>query len=311
MTALSLGQRIDIGMRAADAPMMRQDKIWSRYSNDKVDVGHGLMDAVRNVMTGVPVERPVAALSLGSSTEPHFRTLESIFRAGLWLVDVEQAALDHVRERMQRQDIQHVHPVQGDFRALLGSDAAARRFVSARLGGQRVELVTLHHSLYYAPRSEWLALFAAIYDRVLTAADEKRGAGGAIHAVLGASHSPDPTSVAWLYNYFAGRFFGVHNDQDLVEFAGQLRSDKRFAGARVSTRSSQVRFWADDFEQLMHVVWMVLLHPNVHRFNTAQQREVIEYVYENLFLPRLPLTQVQDHLFLYKGSMQSSAASNP
>src|SRR5262245_38045202 len=133
MVALSQNQRLDVGMRAADAPMMRQDKIWSRHSNDKVDVGHGLSDAIRTVMRALPLEHPVAALSLGSSTEPHFRTLESVFRGGLWLVDVEQAAIDHVYERLRRQDIRHVHPVLGDYRALLGSSAAARKFVEARL----------------------------------------------------------------------------------------------------------------------------------------------------------------------------------
>ena len=29
----------------------------------------------------------------------------------------------------------------------------------------------------------------------------------------------------------------------------------------------------------MAVVWMILLHPNVHRFTEEQQREVIEWVY--------------------------------
>src|SRR5262245_18899435 len=107
-------------MRAAAAPMMRQDKIWSRYSNDKVDVGHGMVEAIRSLMRGMPSERHVAALSLGSSTEPHFRTLESMFRGGLWLVDVEHVALEQIREWLARQNIQNVHPVLGDYRALLG-----------------------------------------------------------------------------------------------------------------------------------------------------------------------------------------------
>ena len=34
-------------------------------------------------------------------------------------------------------------------------------------------------------------------------------------------------------------------------------------------------FFVDDFEQYMAGVWMVLLHPNVHRFSEDQQREVV------------------------------------
>jgi hypothetical protein len=50
----------------------------------------------------------------------------------------------------------------------------------------------------------------------------------------------------------------------------------------------------DDFGDRMHGVWMILQHPNVHRFDESQQREVIEYVYTT----RQPLAQRQDHLYI-------------
>ena len=75
-----------------------------------------------------------------------------------------------------------------------------------------------------------------------------------------------------------------------------------FAGAQVLTKSSRVEFFVDDFEQFMAVVWMILLHPNVHRFTEGQRREVTEWVYANLWSRGLPLVQVQDHLVIYRGT---------
>ena len=81
--------------------------------------------------------------------------------------------------------------------------------------------------------------------------------------------SDDPTSTTWLYNHFAGRFFGHHNDQDLRSVCRRTAADSRFADAQVLTKSSRVEFFVDDFEQFMAVVWMILLHPNVHRFSRS------------------------------------------
>ena len=55
------------------------------------------------------------------------------------------------------------------------------------------------------------------------------------------------------------------------------------------------------FEIFMAVVWMILLHPNVHRFSEAQQREVIEWVYGELWSRGLPLVQIQEHLVIHRG----------
>jgi hypothetical protein len=281
-------------MQAAASPMVRQDKIWARYSGDKVDVGHGVADAIRGLLARVQ-GRPLRALSLGSSSEPQFRILEPMFQGGLWLVDIEREALEIVRERNERQGIEHVFPVRADYRALFGDPASAREFAAACTEGQRFDLVTLHHSMYYAPRQEWATLFRSIYSELLSGS-------GVIHAVLMASRSSDPTSANWLYNHFAGRFFGVHNDQDLPGFAESLRTDSAFADATIRTRSSPARFWCDDFGQLMHGVWIILLHPHVHRFTWEQQCEVIEHVYREVYLARQPLTQVQDHLFVEAGA---------
>ena len=58
----------------------------------------------------------------------------------------------------------------------------------------------------------------------------------------------------------------------------------------------------DDFERFMAVVWMILLHPTVHQFSEEQQREVIEWVYGNLWSRGMPLVQIQDHAVIYRGT---------
>ncbi|HSE96113.1 MAG TPA: class I SAM-dependent methyltransferase [Methylomirabilota bacterium] len=302
MPPLTAATRRELGMRAAHSRMFQQDKVWSKYSNDKVDIAHTLARVIRTLCRSLPLGRPLAALSLGSSNEPQFRVLESIFRGGLYLVDIEESALDVVAERIARQATGGVVLVRGDFTKLMGTPAAARRFRAARLRGQRMTLVTLHHSLYYARRPAWPALFEALYREIL--ARPARGVGSpsaAIHAVLMAARSADPSSTTWLYNYFAGRFCGARNEQDLRAFAATLARAPGLADARVRSRSSRVEFFVDDFERLMGVVWMILLYPNVHRYTREQMIEIIEHVYERLWRPGRPLVQVQDHLVCYRG----------
>jgi hypothetical protein len=72
--------------------------------------------------------------------------------------------------------------------------------------------------------------------------------------------------------------------------------------AQVVLKRSRVEFFVEDFERLMAVVWMILLHPRVHRFNTEQQCDVIECVYLDLWRRRKPLVQEQDHLAIYRGN---------
>jgi hypothetical protein len=299
--ALSPQERTALGLRAATGHMYRQDKIWSRYSNDKVDIAGTLARVLRTLAKALPLDRPLIALSIGSSNEPQFRILESACRGGLYLLDIEEAALGLVEERTRRQGTAHVKALRGDYREVLRDEAAVVHFRDEQLDGRRATLVTLHHSLYYSPQAFWHGLLANLYRHVL-AAEPQPGPSAAIHAVLMASKSDDPTSTTWLYNHFAGKFFGHHNDQDLLACAATLRAEPVFAGAQVLTKSSRVEFFVDDFEQFMAVVWMILLHPNVHRFAEEQQREVTEWVYANLWSRGQPLVQVQDHVVVYRGT---------
>ncbi len=290
-------------MHAAQSAMFQQDKIWSRYSNDKVDIAHTLARVIRTLAKSLPLSRALTALSIGSSNEPQFRILESAFGGGLYLLDIEQVALDVVRERTSRQHSPHVRTIWGDYRALLGDRQSTTRFRMEHLGGRRMTLITLHHSLYYSPQASWQGLIGNLYRTVLS---QSAGAGpsSAIHAVLMASRSRAETTTTWLYNHFAGKFFGHHNDQDLAAFARTLRRDPSLADAQVLVRTRRVEFFVDDFAQFMAVVWMILLHPQVHEFTPDQQCEVIEHVYERHWRPRQPLVQLQNHLVIYRGGRE-------
>jgi hypothetical protein len=299
MPQLSRHDRRALGLRAARTQVFVQDKVWARYSNDKIDIAHRLSAVIRTLSKALPLQQPLRALSIGSSNEPQFRILESAFRGGLYLLDIEAEALDIVRERVRRQRTDHVFPLRGDYRSRLGDLQRIRRFRARHLGGRRVTLVTLHHSLYYSPQSSWLPLIHGLYRGLLSGA-RAAGPSAAIHAVLMAKRSLDPRSTTWLYDRFAGQYFGVRNDQDLRAFGRALRGDRRFGGARIVAARSHVHFFVPDFEQFMGVIWMILLHPTVHRFSRAQQCEVIEYVYRELWSRGRPLVQEQDHLVIYR-----------
>jgi hypothetical protein len=58
------------GVSTSRALMSEQDKIWSRYSRDKVDIGETLARILRTLGKALPLDRPLRALSVGSSTEP-------------------------------------------------------------------------------------------------------------------------------------------------------------------------------------------------------------------------------------------------
>lgn len=82
MPPLSVEERTRLGLRAAGSHMYQQDKVWSRYSNDKVDIAGALARVLRTLNKALPLDEPLRALSIGSSNEPQFRILESAFRAG-------------------------------------------------------------------------------------------------------------------------------------------------------------------------------------------------------------------------------------
>jgi len=288
-------RQIERGMRAGDEDIYDENEIWMRWSGDKVDIGERLARVVRALARGLSPGKKLRALSIGSGSEPQFRILEAFFRGGLYLLDIDRAALDVVKQRIVRQRIAPVTLIRGDYTGLLLEPTRARDFFRARLGSARLDLITLHHSLYYCPESAWGPLFGNLY-RVLL------GRRGAVHAVLMSSSCGDQDTTTWLYNRFAGKFFGARNDQNLIRFGeNTLRTSPAFARAAVRCRSDRVRFWVDDFGEFMAVVWMILLYPEVHRYTPEQREEITEFIYRRFWKRRRPLVQVQDHLAVYRG----------
>ena len=285
---------IEQALKVADLSIYEEDKIWSRYSNDKVDIGEELMTVIRSLHKALPPARPMRALSVGSSAEPQFRTLETAFRRGLYLLDNHKEALDIVHERIHRQHTEHVSTLLADYTKIFTDPAKTRRFLRSRLGGQRVDLITFHHSLYYCKEPLWERIFENLYRDVLAPR-------GAVHVVLMASESDDARTTTWLYNHFAGRFCGHFNDQDLRRFAGRLKANPLFRSARISLKTNRVVFFVDDFEKFMAVVWMILLYPNVHHYRPEQRREITELVFRKFWSRKRPLLQAQDHLKICRG----------
>ena len=62
----------------------------------------------------------------------------------------------------------------------------------------------------------------------------------------------------------------------------------------------QVRFWVDDFDLFMGVVWMILLYPHAHDYTLEQRIEITEFVIEHYWIPKRPLVQSQDYVTLHK-----------
>jgi len=282
------------GLRAGETDMYNEDEIWSRYSGDKPDIGRALMAVLRNLDHNLPLSRKLRALSIGSGSEPQFRILQAAVRGGLFLLDIDQVPLNVVNERVRRQGLSGVKTIRGDYNRLLLDPARAKKFREDRLAGSRIDLITLHHSLYYSKTEDWERLFASLGRAVLA----RRGA---IHAVMMSARSRDRRSTTWLYNHFAGKYFGCRNDQDLLAFADTLRKNRTLKGSRIVTRTSEVRFRVDDFGKFMAVVWMILLYPNVHRYSRRQREEITGYFYREFREKKQPLIQHQDHLVLYRG----------
>ncbi len=285
---------IERGIKVADAKVYQQDKIWSRYSNDKVDIGETLARVIRTLARAFPLSRPLRALSVGSSNEPQFRLLETAFRGGLYLLDIEKEALEVVQERIHRQCTDHVFPILNNFTKIFSHDRSTCRFRTSKLDGKKMNLITLHHSLYYCEASGWSTIFTNLYRHILAPK-------GAIHAVLMAADSDDPHTTTGLYNHFAGKFFGHHNNQNLFTFRKAVQSNRLFSKAQIHIKRSCVNFFVDDFEQFMAVIWMILLYPGVHQYTQQQKEEITEFVYRRFWKKKKPLLQVQDHLVLYRG----------
>jgi len=285
---------IKLGLKVADSMVFQEDKIWSCYSHDKVDVGEALAGVIRTLSKAFALSKNMSALSIGSSNEPQFRLLETAFRGGLYLIDIEKEALDIVQERIHRQCTDHVKTILGDYNKFFLDSKETARFLKSGLVGQKMNLITLHHSLYYSQQPNWSALLENLYRQILAPR-------GAIHAVLMAVESNRRYTTGWLYNHFAGKFFGHHNNQSLHRFKDELRNKPLFKKAQILTKSSGVSFFVDDFEKFMAVIWMILLYPKVHRYNLRQKEEIVEFVYNNFWKKKRPLIQLQDHLVIYRG----------
>jgi len=285
---------IERGISISDAKMYDEDKIWSRYSNDKVDIGEELGNVIRTIIKTLPIHTEMKALSFGSSSEPQFRILETSFRGGLFLLDVEKEALDIIRERIKRQYTHHVYTIHANYTRIFLNQRRREMFLRTKLKGSKMNLVTLHHSLYYSAEKTWHELFNNLFHNVLARTS-------AIHAVLMASQSGHDNTTTWLYNHFAGKYCGIHNNQDLRLFKTELQNKMPFKRTQIRLKNKRIKFYVDDFEKFMAVIWMILLYPNVHRYSLKQREEITEFVYTHLWKRGRPLLQEQDHLIIYRG----------
>ncbi len=294
MKAGSDDDLIEVGVKAADTNIFQQNKIWARYTNEKADIAEVLMRVIRKLAKATDADRPLRALSIGSSDEPQFRILEATFKGGLYLLDVDPKALDIVNERIVRQMIKRVSTVQGDFTQDFADDNTSRRTLAEQLGGQPFELITLYHSLYYCEMKQWKPLVDSLIQSILAAQ-------GAVHIVVMSATEQREGTTTWLYNHFAGKFFGHHNDQNLFRLKDELDDSSVLMDAQLSIEPREVTFHTDDFEKFMSVVWMIMLHPYVHVYSLDQRREVTTYVLKNLWRVGRPLIQVQDNLVITRG----------
>jgi hypothetical protein len=80
----------------------------------------------------------------------------------------------------------------------------------------------------------------------------------------------------------------------------ELQRDPVFKKAQFISKTNDVKFFVEDFEKLMAVVWMILLYPDVHKYSLRQREEVTEFVFKNFWAKKRPIIQTQDHLVIYK-----------
>ncbi|WP_449257678.1 class I SAM-dependent methyltransferase [Chlorobium limicola] len=285
---------IEAGLRSADAMMMDEDKIWSIYSDDKVDIGERLAKIIRTLSVANPLNKPLRALSIGSSTEPQFRILETAFRGGLYLFDIDTEAMAIVSDRAIRQHTAHVRAITGNYMEVFSDPVEVERFFNDTLKRRKLDLIALHHSLYYCEAAAWTKLFEYICGSLLARKS-------ALHAVLMAASSSNRMTTTWLYNHFAGKYFGVHNDQSLTTLKKHIEKLPSFRNNQILIDTSRVRFFVDDFGKFMKVVWMIMLYPGVHRYDARQKEEIVEFVYDTFWSARQPLIQMQHHLVVYRG----------
>lgn len=136
MTKRSAREVIRQGVSTSRTLMSQQDEIWSRYSPDKVDIGETLARVLRTLARALPLDLPLRALSVGSSTEPRFRILEASVRGGLYLLDIERAALAVINERIRRQSVTHVATLRDNYTDIFADKVRTRRFLRDEPGDQ-------------------------------------------------------------------------------------------------------------------------------------------------------------------------------
>ncbi|NTV99381.1 MAG: hypothetical protein HGA70_09480 [Chlorobiaceae bacterium] len=116
-----------------------------------------------------------------------------------------------------------------------------------------------------------------------------------------ADRSSSVYTTTWLYNHFAGKFFGVRNNQSLPALKKELERPGVFKDSQFIVKTSHVKFFVDDFEKFMKVIWMILLYPDVHPYSNSQKEEIVRFVPDNFWKGKKPLLQKQHHLALYRG----------
>ena len=267
----SVEELIQKGMAAGDVDMNEENAIWCQHSSDKIDIAQVLMNLVRQNFGLSSTGNDLRALSIGSGSEPQFQILESAFRGELYLLDIDPHPLSIIKARIKNLSIDHVQTVEVDYNKTLIHEIDAKNFKKNILDGKRLDLIVLHHSLYYCSASVWEEFFNTLKDILLS---EK----GAIHAVMMSSRCEDKDSTTWLYNHFAGKFFGVHNDQDLRAFGEKLGHNPVFQNTHIHQETHKVKFFINDFEKFMAVIWMILLYPNVHDYTADQKKEITQYL---------------------------------
>ncbi len=281
------------GIKASDSNMFNEDVVWSQNSSDKTDISKELMQVIRQITKSLPINKKLTALSIGSGFEPQFKILVAAFQNSITLLDIDEVPLNAVKIYAKQRGITNVKTVKADYTNEFLTSTKTAEFFKVNLNENKQDLITLHHSLYYSEEETWFQLFENIYKLLL---DRK----GAIHAVMMASKSDNLFSTTWLYNHFAGKFFNCNNNQNLKKFGKELQNNKTFSNSSIKTKTNKINFWIDDFEKFMAVIWMILLYPNVHNYTDQQKEEITEYIYNNFWIPKQPLVQMQDYLTIIK-----------
>ena len=272
--------------------MLGEDVVWSQNSSDKTDISKELMQVIRLLSKTLPLNKKLSTLSIGSGFEPQLIILIATFQSGVTLLDIDEVPLSEIKVYCKKRGISNIKTVKADYTNEFLTSTKTTDFFKSHLKNKQ-DLITLHHSLYYSEEENWLQLFENIYKILLK---QK----GVIHAVMMASKSDNPLSTTWLYNHFAGKFFNCRNNQNLKKFGKELQNNKTFNNSSIKTKTNKINFWIDDFEKFMAVIWMILLYPNVHNYTDEQKEEITEFTYNNFWLPKQPLLQMQDYLTIIK-----------